>query len=232
MATNQRVARLRDVAGRIFELTTAHLQRSSCFAASCSVIMLCVLSQLTTSLMGQVLMAFLCAFFVYEFDCRVGFHQAATQVYESMALWLHIAADGLQRRLFSQAQLNRATEQRVMAEQEVSLLRIEASLLRTEVARLNGEPDQLSSLSAEELIALHGHVQGTSNKIQREIMERHRNDADAALCPICLDRPKDTALISCGHVLCATCALWAHQRVQQCPTCRSQVNGRLRIFIF
>jgi len=45
-------------------------------------------------------------------------------------------------------------------------------------------------------------------------------------CPICLERPKDTLLIPCGHVLCKACG----ERMAACPICRADVKERNPVY--
>lgn len=50
----------------------------------------------------------------------------------------------------------------------------------------------------------------------------------AAECVICLSNAMTTALTPCGHrVVCSTCAI----DLQQCPLCRSEVNGTIRVYV-
>ena len=46
-------------------------------------------------------------------------------------------------------------------------------------------------------------------------------------CPICLERPKDTVLIPCGHVLCKGCA---EKIMAVCPMCRADVKEKNPVF--
>jgi len=55
--------------------------------------------------------------------------------------------------------------------------------------------------------------------------------ADARECPICLERPKDTALLPCGHLLCGVCAATFVGTGQPCPLGRERVTGRARVFL-
>jgi len=52
--------------------------------------------------------------------------------------------------------------------------------------------------------------------------------ADAMLCAICLDRPKNCFLRPCGHVAsCMDCS----QHLQACPICRAPISDRFQAFI-
>ena len=44
-------------------------------------------------------------------------------------------------------------------------------------------------------------------------------------CPICLDRPKDTAF-ACGHQTCGGCAA----ALRACPVCRAPITTRIRLY--
>lgn len=47
-------------------------------------------------------------------------------------------------------------------------------------------------------------------------------------CTVCRDETADAnvALVPCGHVFCGRCV----DQLQSCPTCRSRITGRLRIY--
>jgi hypothetical protein len=49
-----------------------------------------------------------------------------------------------------------------------------------------------------------------------------------AECCICLDGPKDYAIVPCGHLcLCGICRT---KKIDRCPMCQKQIEGMLRIF--
>lgn len=50
--------------------------------------------------------------------------------------------------------------------------------------------------------------------------------ADDHECCICLDEPKDMALIPCGHVVGAACC----KDLNTCPTCRNAISATLKIY--
>jgi hypothetical protein len=50
------------------------------------------------------------------------------------------------------------------------------------------------------------------------------------LCPICLDRVRDVALLDCGHTLCHTCAQSIKGNFGHCYACRSRIKGILRLY--
>jgi len=47
-----------------------------------------------------------------------------------------------------------------------------------------------------------------------------------AKCSICVDRPKDTVLIPCGHFFCSTCV----ESVSECPNCQKPIERQLKTF--
>ena len=54
---------------------------------------------------------------------------------------------------------------------------------------------------------------------------------EATLCQVCMDAPKDTALIPCGHRTCETCAKrFLNERPKLCPICRSSITSHIRVF--
>ena len=52
-------------------------------------------------------------------------------------------------------------------------------------------------------------------------------------CQVCMERMKDTALVPCGHVLCAQCVTRANEEriVEECPVCRETVQSTMRVYI-
>ena len=56
------------------------------------------------------------------------------------------------------------------------------------------------------------------------------------ICDICMERPKNVALIPCGHTFCLACIIKANtyislQTNMKCPICRNGVTGFFSIFI-
>ena len=51
-------------------------------------------------------------------------------------------------------------------------------------------------------------------------------------CPLCLERRRDTALVPCGHVVCAACVTaFGVAAGDPCPVCRGAVVTTMRIFL-
>jgi len=59
-------------------------------------------------------------------------------------------------------------------------------------------------------------------KLRKEQIENYKN---RMTCTICWDRKWNTALIPCGHCLCAVCA----RRLTNCPQCRKHIDRRQRM---
>ena len=55
--------------------------------------------------------------------------------------------------------------------------------------------------------------------------------SDAA-CVICMDRPKNTALVPCGHQLCSVCQpqLQVSGGQQRCHMCQQPVERHVRLY--
>jgi hypothetical protein len=49
-------------------------------------------------------------------------------------------------------------------------------------------------------------------------------------CPVCLERERNTAFISCGHLACAECAGRIEGISSQCPVCRQPFSGTMRVY--
>ena len=57
-----------------------------------------------------------------------------------------------------------------------------------------------------------------------------RDDDDARLCAVCLDAPKDAALVPCGHRTCRSCAKALRRRKLPCPSCRQPIDGTIKVY--
>ena len=55
-------------------------------------------------------------------------------------------------------------------------------------------------------------------------------DDDARLCAVCLDAPKDAALVPCGHRTCRGCARALRRRKLPCPSCRQPIDGTIKVY--
>ena len=51
------------------------------------------------------------------------------------------------------------------------------------------------------------------------------NDDDARLCAVCLDAPKDAALVPCGHRTCRSCAKRVRRKLPFCRAAASPSTG-------
>ena len=56
------------------------------------------------------------------------------------------------------------------------------------------------------------------------------NEDDARLCAVCLDAPKDAALVPCGHRTCRSCAKTLRRRKLPCPSCRQPIDGTIKVY--
>ena len=56
------------------------------------------------------------------------------------------------------------------------------------------------------------------------------NEDDARLCAVCLDAPKDAALVPCGHRTCRGCAKALRRRKLPCPSCRQPIDGTIKVY--
>ena len=69
-------------------------------------------------------------------------------------------------------------------------------------------------------------------RVQLEQSEREKKLLEGSrLCGICMDQLRSTALLPCGHTLCAVCA--AQQMAQSrrlCPECRAPIQLTTCIF--
>lgn len=80
----------------------------------------------------------------------------------------------------------------------------------------------LSQLDNKILIKYENQLLDTIKKIKIQINDNNEKIYD---CAVCMDNPKNTAIVPCGHQFCAQCA----QRLHRCPMCRGRIQHRLRL---
>ena len=109
----------------------------------------------------------------------------------------------------------RATEKLLGANERVSLAR--------------GEAAALQKLDAEALDALEEETQAALHRIRAR---RDAVRAEEKVCAICMDRPKNTALVPCGHQLCSVCQpqLQESGGKQRCHMCQQPVERHVRLY--
>ena len=95
-------------------------------------------------------------------------------------------------------------------------MRGEASALR------DADAASLEDLEAL-LLASLGRVRSRARAVREE--ERRAHDEER-LCAICMDNPKDTVLVPCGHQLCAAC----RPRLQRCHLCQQPIERHVRLY--
>jgi len=88
----------------------------------------------------------------------------------------------------------------------------------------NYKGECLDKLSNEQLEILCEDVKIGLNTIKKALQERKQLQYQ---CPICLDKHKEYALISCGHGYCKTCV---NQLVDTCPVCRNKFIQKLKLY--
>uniref|UniRef100_A0A061RYZ2 Protein tyrosine kinase n=1 Tax=Tetraselmis sp. GSL018 TaxID=582737 RepID=A0A061RYZ2_9CHLO len=78
----------------------------------------------------------------------------------------------------------------------------------------------------DELLDIYAGIQNLYNLADHSTPSRpHQGEHQDPECVVCYDTAACVALLPCGHVFCEECA----RRVQQCPICRKEVTGTLRI---
>ena len=88
---------------------------------------------------------------------------------------------------------------------------------------MRGESAALRLLPPAELMQL---IEETRLALSRMDAALRSKQADALVCAICYDAPKDTVLVPCGHQTCAACAV----RLVTCAVCRQDVSQTVRTF--
>ena len=67
-------------------------------------------------------------------------------------------------------------------------------------------------------------------RAEAALARARRDDDDARLCAVCLDAPKDAALVPCGHRTCRSCAKAPRRRKLPCPSCRQPIDGTIKVY--
>jgi Zinc finger, C3HC4 type (RING finger) len=73
-------------------------------------------------------------------------------------------------------------------------------------------------------------VEQRKGEIQRLELERQKKEAeryrDLLICPICMEKTKNTSLKPCGHLLCGDCASTIMKvGSKRCPVCRESIKA-------
>ena len=89
-------------------------------------------------------------------------------------------------------------------------------------ARLIPSLSALRRIDLETLHEFETNMISSLKNVQKVIKEKVERDKE---CTICRSRPKDTALIPCGHRLCSNCG-W---RMTRCPMCRVAIERTLKL---
>ena len=104
-----------------------------------------------------------------------------------------------------------------------SILKRQLEASQAQLARMRGEPAALRLMPPAELMQL---IEETRLALSRMDAVLCSKQADALICAICYDAPKDTVLVPCGHQTCAACAV----RLATCAVCRQDVAQTVRTF--
>ena len=87
-------------------------------------------------------------------------------------------------------------------------------------------------LQDESLEALKGEYSNVARSVQSYnaafALAKDVDLSNKYLCYVCIERPVDTFLDSCGHVICSTCS---QKIASQCPFCRSTIKMKHKIFL-
>lgn len=93
--------------------------------------------------------------------------------------------------------------------------------------RLEAKPSILQSYSIQELDSLEEELREALKRVEtRRVILQERQHT---LCVICLTQPKSIVLLACSHLcLCENCL--NSGSLQQCPVCRKDINGTMKVF--
>ena len=91
-----------------------------------------------------------------------------------------------------------------------------------ELWALKGVERELKKMDLENLHDLETNMIGSLQNVRKVISKKIEKEHE---CMICMDRPKNTVLVPCGHCLCSSCVL----RVERCPMCRAQIERTIKL---
>jgi len=102
------------------------------------------------------------------------------------------------------------------------------------------DPVEAEALSSARADRLERELEEARNEAARHARQAARaeaalarariNEDDARLCAVCLDAPKDAALVPCGHRTCRSCAKALRRRKLPCPSCRQPIEGTIKVY--
>jgi hypothetical protein len=137
-----------------------------------------------------------------------------------------------QRLMEVQRQISALSAEYVAAREQLRQVEASRRQATMELAQLRGE-HSLAHLSSDALQDLCSNIVKHSRKVHlchavRQLrgqgLQQGTNDAN---CLVCFERPWNTSLSPCGHVLCDVCAA----RLNICPTCRNKITARQRLYM-
>ena len=96
--------------------------------------------------------------------------------------------------------------------------------LTAELSRARSEAAAISNLSSSQLRTLASENEAARTRIVARLEEVSRAER---CCSICMDLPKDTVLVPCGHLYCRTCAA----SISTCAECRMGIEQRVRAYL-
>jgi cold shock CspA family protein len=109
---------------------------------------------------------------------------------------------------------------------DVTILRNEAKAAKKAVRR---EPTPVATARREPTPAAPTSPVPAA-RARRESTPASPARATADECPCCFERCRDSALVPCGHVLCAVCVS-TYASAGTCPVCRQDIANVVRIFL-
>jgi hypothetical protein len=99
--------------------------------------------------------------------------------------------------------------------------------LQEQVLALNGNAEDLKTVSSRMLTQILQALRHTVVKIQTE-MERRKDLGSSDLCVVCMESKKTILIMPCNHLcLCFECSRSVSDK---CPMCRSPVENKIKVF--
>ena len=115
--------------------------------------------------------------------------------------------------------------------QQLDLARTRFRLLdATEAETLSSARADRLERELEEARAQAAQHARQAARAEAALARARRDDDDARLCAVCLDAPKDAALVPCGHRTCRSCAKALRRRKLPCPSCRQPIDGTIKVY--
>ena len=115
---------------------------------------------------------------------------------------------------------------------QIEAMRAQMETMRAEVSQLRTAAAAQRPAQAVAAASAAAAAESAALRLEVERLRRLVVAAPAQReCPLCMEeeRPRDTALVPCGHTYCAPCVAALPGR--ECPDCRTPFGRTIRVFL-